>query len=158
MARLFIPVGIPGCGKSTYAERVLDSDNLKVLETDAIRAEMVEEGLLESVSDMSKNEAVFDRFHLDISEALTSDYDVYADATNLRDFARQRLRVLAEEDGAETVLLFFHNVTQAVSRNVKRERVVPADVMVRMLEQYEKARRDIPQEQYTIVINIESIS
>lgn len=156
MPRLFIPVGVPGCGKSTYAERVMN--NVVVLSTDYSRARMVEAGLLESVSDMSRNNEVFDRFHEDIEDRLMNGIDVYADATNLRDFARERLRKIAEKTEAETIVLFFHNVTQAVSRNIRRERVVPADVMVNMLGQYEKARRDIPQEDYTIVIDIEGVS
>lgn len=158
MPKLFIPVGIPGCGKTTFVARILMHNNLKVVETDDIRAEMVGEDLLQSVSDMSRNDEVFRRFHQRIEDHLLDGFDVYADSTALRDFARAKFRDIAERVGAETHLLVFTNLTSAVNRNAKRQRVVPGDVMVSMIGQYEKALRDIPQESYTTITYIESIS
>lgn len=155
MSKLFIPAGIPGCGKSTLATRVLNHTNLRIVEADAIRLEMTAEGLLEGVDDMSCNKEVFVRWHARIENHLLDGLDVYADATNLRDFAREKLRGIAERTGAETHLLVFTNPSVAVHRNLKRDRVVPPEAMVNMLEQYERALQDIPSETYSTVTYIE---
>lgn len=156
MPKLFIPVGIPGCGKTTLANRVLMHNNLRVVGTDDIREELVQDGLLKDVHDMSQNKEVFKRFYERIDDHLLDHFDVVADATNLRDFAREELRNLAERVGAETHLLVFTNPSVAVRRNLKRERVVAAEAMVRMLGQYEKALQDISTETYATVTYIEA--
>lgn len=155
MPKLFIPVGIPGCGKTTLANRVLLHTNLRIVSTDDIREDMVKLGLLEDVGDMSRNEEVFDVFHARIEDHLLDNFDVVADATNLRDFAREKLRAIAERTHAETILLVFTNPSVAVHRNQRRSRVVPAEAMVKMLGQYEKALQDIPSETYGVVVNID---
>lgn len=153
--KLFIPVGVPGCGKSTFAQRVLMHNNLHIIATDDIREELVKEGLLESVNDMSRNTEVFEKYHERIADRLLDHFDVVADATNLRDFAREKLRSIAERVGAETHLIVFTNPSVAVWRNLKRDRVVPPEAMVKMLEQYERALTDIPTETYNTVTYIE---
>jgi predicted kinase len=150
MPKLFIPVGIPGCGKSTWAETFMPS-SLSIRSTDAIRA------TLGNVQDQSKNDEVFSRFHASIRNDLVAGRNVYADATNLRDFARDRLRsvvyaangdrlALDRPADVEMHLLVFSNPDQAVARNLKRERVVPPEAMERMLDQYEQFRLDLPDE------------
>lgn len=148
MAKLHIPVGIPGCGKSTFVNRL---QPCYVVSTDAIRAEMGD------VNDQSRNDEVFDRYHRLLAKVLGNGYDAYADATNLRDFARARLRQIASEAGAETHLWVFANLAQAVVRNQQRERVVASAVMTRMTSQFEKAEHDILHEPYTSITYIDSV-
>lgn len=157
MPKLIIPVGIPGCGKSTLFS-AFNHTNMRCVETDGIREEMVKAGRLKSVNDMSCNSEVFDKFYERITDHLLDGFDVYADATNLQPFARGQLVDCADQAHAETLLLVFTNPSVAVTRNQKRERVVPADAMVRMLEQYEKALKAIPDEQYGRVIYIEGVA
>lgn len=109
------------------------------------------------VNDQSKNDEVFRRYHAQITGALNDGFAVYADATNLRDFARARLREIAESVNATTHLWVFTNTGQAVVRNLRRERVVPEHVMTRMLEQYEAAMRDILREPYDTITYIEGV-
>jgi predicted kinase len=144
--KLYIPVGIPGCGKSHWAT---NSDYF-VVSTDAIRA------TLGDVNDQSKNDEVFEKFHRRLHMVLVSDQSVVADATNLRDFARERLRDIALANNAETHLIVFQNPLQALMRNRQRERTVPEDVMYRMVDQFERALVDISQEIYTTVTKIRS--
>jgi predicted kinase len=144
--KLFIPLGIPGCGKSSWGE----TTGYEIVSSDAIRAE------LGDVNDQSKNDEVFDTFHHRIKNAIYYERFVIADATNLRDFARERLRKIAEAAGAETHLVIFANVSEAVLRNRVRDRKVPNDVMLRMLDQYERAMLDIHKERYTSVTEIRS--
>lgn len=127
---LFIPVGIPGCGKSTWAETFLP--DVVVISTDAIRERMGD------INDQSRNGEVFQRFHQGIRVHLAHDNDVVADATNLDARARRELVEIAKEQKAKVHLVYFSNCDQAVIRNAARlERIVPHDVMTRMLDKYE---------------------
>ena len=131
MATLFIPVGIPGCGKSTFARSL---DGIIAVSTDEIR-----EALCKDVNDQSKNDEVFATFHKMIEVFLGDGISVYADATNLTSQSRDRLRIIAKEAGAKTHVILFRNLEQAIRRNAERDRVVPADVMLRMIEKYERS-------------------
>lgn len=163
MPRLIIPVGIPGCGKSTWAQGVMP-DSLSIRSTDTIRE------TLGDVNDQSKNGEVFRRFHAGIKMDLINGMNVYADATNLRDFARATLRKVADDANADRLalnspadvevhLLIFANPDQAVVRNLKRDRVVPPEAMERMLDQYENFMLDLPLERkhYTSVTEIRRV-
>lgn len=138
---LYVPVGIPGCGKSTFAEKVLSSAH--VISTDKIRA------ALGDVADQSKNDLVFERFHATIRDYLElslPDALVYADATNLTRSAREILRGIAADTKSPVHLIIFDNGAEAVRRNAKRERVVPEAAMIRMLDNYERFRMELPRE------------
>lgn len=161
MSNLYIPAGIPGCGKTTWTQKLLPS--AEWIASDAIRFEK-----FGPVYDHEKNEEVFDAFYDRVQLFLEFGNDTVADATNLQDFARFRLREIAEKTGANTHLLVFQNVSQAIVRNLGRngngfgptgnEDEVPAQAMENMLERYEEALRDIPTERYTTVTYIGTFS
>lgn len=144
---LFIPVGIPGCGKSTMA----DSLSLYIVSSDIIRAS------LSDVNDQSRNGEVFNIFHETLDAHLKADMHVMADATNLDRGSRAELRRIAERNNVRTHLILFRNVEQAIQRNSERERVVPADVMLRMIDKYERAIQDIDQEHYDFVTEVTAV-
>jgi len=154
--KLYILAGVPGCGKTTWATKLLPG---VWVSSDAIRQEMFPDEY-----DATHNAAVFARFYKVIDKHLLNGWDVIADATNLRSFARSELRSIAEITGATTHLIFFTNVEQAVLRNSFREgqahgaKKVPNEGMELMLEKYEEAQRDIPLEQYTTVTYIGGVS
>lgn len=153
MSRLYIPVGIPGCGKSTFATSFgLGDYPAVVVSSDAIRES------LGDVNDQSKNGAVFAAFHELIDFYLfRNGVDVFADATNLDFRARQTLRGLADHAHATTHLILFANLDEAILRNRKRDRVVPDDVMTRMIGKYERAKFEIWQEQYDSITEVRSV-
>jgi predicted kinase len=146
MANLLIPMGIPGSGKSTWVKTMLDG-KYTIISSDAIRKSLF--GSLKAAhtpDEKAKNNAkVWDIFYRDIEEALKHNVDVVADATNLRAFARERLREIAERTGAKTHLLVFNNLDQACLRNVQRneDAVVPDAVMDDMIDQWEVAMEAI---------------
>jgi predicted kinase len=154
MSVLHIPVGIPGCGKSTMFDR-LNIDHR--VSTDTARI------ALQKPSG-STDPAIFEAYHTMIRSLLGNPRaSVYADATNLRDFARENLLGIAQDVGAETHLILFRNVTEAIVRNSARKGTQPGDdpvpyeAMLRMIEQYEKALLDIPGEVYTYVTEVSSV-
>lgn len=149
---LFILVGIPGCGKSTWASLYLPY--AVIVSSDAIRAE------LSHIHDQSRNSEVFDIFHDRISEELCYCNDVVADSTALDGFARRRLYKVAEECNANVSIVFFTNVYQGISRNAKRARKVPMEAMERMLDKYEMTLENLPEEvsQYEVIHSYMEIS
>jgi len=143
---LFIPVGIPGCGKSTFGL----VSGARIVSTDAIRA-----SLTGDESNQDKNGEVFKRFHAQIYALLSNGHSAFADATNLTPGARKELRetadLVAKMRPVRTHVFLFKNPTQALRRNRERERVVPEDVMLRMLEKYEQTLSDLWSESYNHV-------
>lgn len=154
---LIILVGIPGCGKSTWAERMFDPFCYETISSDAIRAE------LSNINDQSRNSEVFEIFHSRIHDALCDGLSVIADSTALDQRSRRNLVDIASAVGVDGVhLIYFSNCDQAIRRNLVRERRVPDDVMTRMLNKYEKFRLDLPHEQqigwYSMVTEIRRTS
>jgi predicted kinase len=155
MANLYIMVGIPGCGKSTFAKNYLNDGKAAVVSSDAIRAE------ISTAYDQSLNDQVFKVFHRRIREHLDHDVDVVADATHL---TRRSRAETADCAGPwdKVHVVFFKNPLQALERNRNRNGhsngEVPGDVMMqRMLPRYEETCRDLPQERYDSVIEIRSM-
>lgn len=159
MANLIIPVGLPGCGKSTWAKNLL-SLKYAIVSSDEIRKNLFES--LRSAHDVTpeerheRNTQVFDLFHRKIDDCLRMDVDVFADATNLNPFARKNLVEIARKNHCQTHLLFFKNPEQAFMRNVRRDRdaVVPKDVMDNFYVKYLECLRDIKEEEYDSVTEI----
>lgn len=154
MPKLFIPVGIPGCGKTSWGLSMFPLTNTAKISSDDIR-----EILTGDENDQSRNKEVFNTFYSEIDHYLEQTYNVYADATNLESRSRERLVNIAKEStrDVETHLIWFQNLDEALLRNRKRDRVVPEDVMLRMLEKYEKTILEIPQEEYDNVTVIKSV-
>lgn len=152
MTNLFIPVGIPGCGKSSYGRLFFNRPGCLIESTDAIRE------ALGDVSDQSRNDLVFETYHGAIHEGLADGFDIYADATNLTRRAREQLTAIALRTHSNMHLIIFTDCGAAVRRNSKRERVVPQEAMVRMLDQYEQFMLDLPFERaaYTTITKIGS--
>lgn len=135
---LVILVGIPGCGKSTWADDILCDHT--VVSSDAIRAQ------LGDVNDQTKNDEVFFIFYERIMAALKRGENVVADSTALTKDSRNRLRAISKSAGTSTHLIYFSNCTQAMQRNLRRDRRVPDDVMLKMLDKYERFKIDLIQE------------
>lgn len=161
MTNLIIPVGIPGCGKSTYTKALFDLKYSSV-STDEIRRQVF--GSLRAAHDVApeqhraNNDLVFKKYHSQIEDQLRHGVDTIADATNLRRHARRSLLDIAETTGAQAHCILFKNPHEAFLRNRRRpeDAVVPEDKMLDFLAQYYEVLRDIYQEAYTTVTEIAS--
>jgi predicted kinase len=128
MATLTILMGIPGCGKSTWAEN--NRGDATIVSSDKIR----KPGLY----DPSDNNRVFAEFHQRIEDGLSEGRNQIADATNLEPRARAKLRRIARDTDSKTRLVIFTDLSQAVQRNDRRtgDDRVPDEAQERMLLLY----------------------
>lgn len=137
---VYITVGIPGCGKSTYIETsqrrrgIIKATPRLVLSSDAIRHELTGD-----MSYQGKNGQVFKLLHERLEEAVRWDQDVIVDATNLKPSSRANLARIADWHMAERIAwLFTTPIDICLLRNRARERVVPDQAMERMAKQFEQ--------------------
>lgn len=94
---VFIPVGLPCCGKSTMFKALASlegvGENLALVSPDCIREELYpgyEAGAVPF--DKIDNSDVFDRSHALLHRFVVDGYDVWFDALNLRSVSRHAIR------------------------------------------------------------------
>lgn len=128
--RLFILMGIPGSGKSTWCKKNLKPEDLYV-SRDEVRFSMVQE----DEEYFSKEKEVFKEFCHRIDVGLKLGGDTYADATHLNESSRNKLLNTLTEIPDEINLIYIKvSLETALQRNslrLGRERV-PDDVIKNM--------------------------
>lgn len=131
---LILPVGIPGCGKSTLGQMLVNAGNIKpdaVVNPDRYREILT--------GDRNNQEVNAEAWRITKITALTRlsyNQDVYLDATNvlMRNFTEYT--AAAEQFGHKVCFVWFDNLVQARERNAKRAVPVPEHVMDRMEHSY----------------------
>lgn len=132
MNKFVMLCGLPGSGKSTYAERLATEENFVVHSSDKIRAE------LGDVNDQSKNEEVFTLLHQRIKSSLNNMENVLYDATNLN--RRRRVAFIRELKNIpcrKICVLVATPLEVCLSQNSARDRQVPEEVMNRMYKSFQ---------------------
>ena len=124
MANFYMLIGIPGCGKSTWAEQHKDSLNAEILSSDRIREEHFGD-----VNDQSHNAEVFTILSKRTHEYLNNGINVIYDATNVNRRRRVNLIKSLPENTYTTAILFATPFVNCCERNNLRDRKVPEDVM-----------------------------
>lgn len=136
MSVLAITVGIPGSGKSTWAE-IIGVFALGRPETMIVNPDKIREELTGNASDQSQNHKVFERAHWLTEKYLVQGDNVIFDATNLTASARKPLMDIARRFFALPLAVRFDVDTEVCrARNLARERVVPVDAMDKMIWQF----------------------
>ena len=134
--RLFMMVGAPGTGKSTFVANNL-KDGFIWISRDRIRYSLLEEG----DDYFAKERKVFNQFILSINEAIMWDEypNIIIDATHLTKASRTKvLKRLASVDEIRAIVMTTP-LEIALERNAKREgrERVPDDVIKSMYDSFE---------------------
>lgn len=138
--KLIMMMGVPGSGKSTFANRWQDI-NTVVVSRDAIRFAMLQEG----DEYFAKEGQVFQEFVRQIVNGLDKGYEVIADATHINAASRAKLikavknRVPSKELQIEVIWVNV-GLNKALEQNELRKGskfYIPRQVIRRMFEQME---------------------
>ena len=119
MNNLYLMVGAPASGKSSYANNFAESNGkpIKVVSRDTIRFSLLDDG----APYFSKEKAVFNKFIKEINEGLDNG-DVIADATHINEVSRMKVikRIDLSKCKVSCIVLLTDELT-AIKRNHLRE-------------------------------------
>ena len=136
-SKLFLLMGAPGSGKSTYLSNHIKNHEGVVISRDIIRFSLVSE----DEEYFSKENEVYDLFIRAIANALKFNKKVYADATHLNEFSRAKtLRSLGKilKDVEVNIIWVRVPLKVAITQNEFRQGTrayVPESVIRRMYSQ-----------------------
>ena len=122
MPILYVPIGISGCGKSTFVKDL----GVDVVSSDDIRKELFDDEGCQDNPGM-----VFEVAHNRIRALLKSGKDAVFDATNVAKWTRDELMKFVPSDVTKICILFLIEPTEALRRQENRDRKVPEDVVIR---------------------------
>lgn len=127
---LYLPVGPPGCGKSTLCQWTLDQ---KMITKDAVICpDDIRVWMTGDRSRQDQNASVFRIVNTVLGCRLQQGLDVWLDATNLK-FKRHHYMSM----NLVTTILFDVPKDELFERNTTREFPVPDDVLTRMIDSTE---------------------
>lgn len=125
MTTLYMTIGLPGSGKSTWAA----TTGFQIYSSDAIREEL---GL--DPTKKEDNNKTFEELHKRIIEALSSGESAIYDATNMSRKKRMEfLRQVSQLPVLRVAVLFTTPLDICIERDSKRENPVGKDVIMRMI-------------------------
>jgi predicted kinase len=135
---IYIAVGLPGSGKSTYAKNFIKDKDIEYLSSDELRAVYGKDE-----TDQSVTSIVFGHIKRKVDEYLKNGKNVLVDATSVNRKERSDYINTAKKYGAKVVALVFKMDRDGlIARNQKRGeqggRVVPDWVIDKMLAKYEE--------------------
>ena len=142
MNTLYITVGLPGSGKSTYAKEFIKGKDIEYLSSDELRAVYGK-----GEDDQTVTPIVFGHIKRKVDEFLKDGKNVLVDATSVNRRERSDYINSAKKYGAKVVALVFKmDRNGLIARNKKRGeeggRVVPDWVIDKMLNKYEEPSHD----------------
>lgn len=139
---IYITVGLPGSGKTTYAKKFIENKEVKYLSSDELRAIFGK-----GEDDQSVTPLVFSHIKKKVDEYLKNGKNVLVDATSVNRKERSDYIKTAKKYNTKVVALVFEmDRNGLIARNKKRGdeggRSVPDWVIDKMLNKYEKPSLD----------------
>jgi predicted kinase len=135
---IYIAVGLPGSGKSTYAKNFIKDKDIEYLSSDELRAKFGS-----GETDQTCTNQVFGHIKRKVDEFLKDGKNVLVDATSVNRRERSDYINTAKKYGAKVVALVFKMDRDGlITRNQKRGseggREVPTFVIDKMLAKFEE--------------------
>jgi predicted kinase len=135
MPTLYLMVGLPASGKTTYAKKEL-SDAIRVCYDDLVEMLTGEWDVKHTGLYHALEQAI-------IQTALFRGYDVVVDRTNVTRKVRQRFAAIAYNADAEMeAVIVTVSLKTALERNKNRERVVPEEAIKKLHQEWEEPTED----------------
>ena len=137
MNTLYLTIGAPGSGKSTYSKNFIKDKDIEYLSSDELRAKFGS-----GESDQTCTNQVFDHIKKKVVEYLEMGNSVLIDATNINKKDRKYYIDIAKQNNTTVIGLVCHATKdELIERNIKRGesggRNVPIWVIEKMLNKYE---------------------
>lgn len=157
MADIYLMVGTPACGKSTWAREHIDEETILV-SRDEIRNQIVN---LDAHPDryFSQENTVYNAFIEQVMAGLNKGFDVIVDATNIDFKSRIKFlrRITAHGIPYDNLVAVVFSTTkeECLERNSKRKgwRRVPDRVIHEMYDKYLLGLKSITQEGFDVIMN-----
>ena len=131
--KLILLVGIPGSGKTTYAEKyVNNNDNTIHLSSDVIRAE-----LWGNEATQGDNNEVFSLMQSRAIESLNNGKNVIYDATNINRRDRSYIISICPKFVKIEAHVIWAPIETCIEHDAARERTVGSDVIHKMLKRFQ---------------------
>lgn len=131
-SKLFLMVGVPASGKSTYAKNLTTKEDAIYVSRDEIRFSKIKEG----DEYFSKEKEVFGEFINRVQSAINDGKNVIADATHINRASRGKTLRHLNLEGVEVIAVYINTpFDKCLERNSKREgrTRVPEDSMKSMM-------------------------
>jgi predicted kinase len=131
--KLYILIGIPCSGKSTYANEYLNNSHTIIVSSDKIRKDLT--GTYKFSSE--NNNLVFDIAKKQVQNALSNGFDAVVDATNTNKKYRKNFIKISNEYNCNIIAIVFKTpLALCLKRNSKRDndRRVPEQIIIEMSE------------------------
>ena len=136
MAFFYMMFGLPGSGKSYWADELAKQHNAVVFSSDALRAE-----LFGSEEDQEHNGEVFNELQRRILSALKDNKNVIYDATNLSSKRRKIFLNQLPKNIYRVIYVVATDYEVCLRQNNNRSRHVPEEVIERMYKQMQMPRK-----------------
>ena len=141
MKRAFILIGIPGSGKSTFAQGIINSSRGRARLVSLDNCRKIVNG---DSSDQSNFPEVLEHFCMRLESLMGVNFDIVVDNTNTRVKDRKNLCSILKDKGYEVHAIWLDcSVEQAMSNQSRRERFVPQEVVERMFHRLQQNKPNL---------------